>query len=316
METIYDIIIIGGGPAGLTAGIYAARGRMKTLLLEMTACGGQILTADVIENFPGFPCGTKGPDLADLMLKQAEAFGLEILTREVKKVLPKKGEKDSFVIELDGKDTLRALSVIVATGARWKALGVLGEDSLRGRGVSYCATCDGPLFRGKDVVVVGGGDTALEDALFLTKFANKVIVVHRRDRLRAARILQERAFANKKIELCFNSVVTEIKGGNKVESVLVKDVTTSKEKTIKADGVFVLIGLLPNSGVFKDILKLDEKGYIISDDDMKSSLEGVFACGDVRRKSLRQVVTAVGEAATAAVSAQHYVERLKGNEYI
>lgn len=299
----------------MTAGIYAVRARMKTLLIERMACGGQILTADLIENFPGFPCGIAGPELADLMLKQAEGFGLEISTREVKKILPKKNGKGAFTIELEGQESLKALSIVIATGAKWNALGVSGEDKLRGRGVSYCATCDGPLFKNKSVVVVGGGDTALEDAIFLTRFADKVTVVHRRDRLRAAQILQERAFSNKKIEFCLKSVVTEIIGNNKVEGIRVKNVVSSEEKTIKTDGVFVLIGLSPNSENFKELVKVDEKGYIETDDRMRASAEGVFACGDVRCKSLRQVVTAVGEGAIAAVSAQHYVEVVKGIEY-
>lgn len=311
MEDVYDIIIIGGGPAGLTAGIYAARARMKTLLLEKIACGGQILTADVIENFPGFPCGTKGPELADLMLKQAEEFGLVISTRDVKKV----SGQAPFIIETAEGDIYKSLSVIIATGARWNALGVPGEDRLSGRGVSYCATCDGPLFKNKDVVVVGGGDTALGDAIFLTRFASKVIVVHRRERLRATQIIQEKAFANKKISFCLRSVITEMIGTNKVEGIKVRDVSTNEEKTIKADGIFVLIGLTPNSDVFKNLIKLDEKGYIISGDDMQTSVEGIFVCGDVRKKPLRQVVTAAGEGATAAVSAEHYVERMKGIEY-
>jgi len=312
---IYDIVIVGGGPAGLTAGIYAARSRMKTLLLERIACGGQILTADIIENFPGFPCGANGADLADLMLKQAEHFGLVISTREASRILVKKKEEDAFIIETAEGEKISALSVIISTGASWNALNVPGEEELKGRGVSYCATCDGPLFKGKEVVVVGGGDTALGDAIYLTRFASKVTVIHRREALRATKILQERALADKKIEFCLKSVVTRIAGDKKVEGILVKDVATSKEKTIKCDGVFVLIGLSPNSGAFKDMLKCDERGYILSDEDMKTSVDGIFACGDVRRKPLRQVVTAAGEGATAAVSAQHYVEHLKGTEY-
>lgn len=315
MSDIYDIIIIGGGPAGLTAGIYSARARMKTLLLEKMICGGQVLMADLIENFPGFPCGTKGPELADLMLKQAEALGLEISTRDVKKITLKKNERDPFIIETAEGDIFKALSVIISTGANWNALGVPGEENLKGRGVSYCATCDGPLFKNKDIVVVGGGDTALGDAIFLTRFANKVTIVHRRDKLRAAKILQERVLMNKKIELCLKSVVTEITGNAKVEEIKVKNVSTNEEKAIKADGVFVLIGLSPNSGIFKGLLKLDEKGYIGSDEDMRTSIDGIFACGDVRKKLLRQIVTAAGEGATAAISAEHYVEKLKGTAY-
>lgn len=315
MNGSHDIVIVGGGPAGLTAGIYASRARMDTLLLEKIACGGQILTTDVIENFPGFPCGTRGEELADFMLKQAETFGLVISTREVKKVLLKEKNAGPFIIETAEGDEIKALSVIISTGTGWNSLNVAGEDRLKGRGVSYCATCDGPLFKGKNVIVVGGGDTALGDAIYLTRFASKVTVVHRRDALRATRILQERAFANKKIELCLKSTVVEITGDKKVEGVRVKDVSTDKEQIIKADGVFVLIGQSPNSGIFKDMLKLDEKGYIISDEGMKTSEQGIFACGDVRSKPLRQVVTAAGEGATAAVSAQHYVEHLKGTEY-
>lgn len=315
MSDVYDIAIIGGGPAGLSAGIYASRARMKTILLEKMACGGQILTADIIENFPGFPSGTAGHELAGLMLKQAEGFGLETATREAGKILPGKAAGEPFTIGLDEGKSMRALSVIIATGARWNTLGAPGEDELRGRGVSYCATCDGPLYKGKEVMVVGGGDTALSDALFLTKFADKVTIVHRRSMLRATRILQERAIANKKIELCLKSVVSRIVGTRKVEGAVIKDVETSKERTIRADGVFVLIGLSPNSEGFKGLLKLDEKGYIESDEDMRTSVDGIFVCGDVRHKSLRQVVTAAGEGATAAVSAQHYVERIKGIEY-
>lgn len=315
MAGIYDIVIIGGGPAGLTAGIYAARARMNTLLLEKLICGGQILTADVIENFPGFPCGINGPDLADFMLKQAEHFGLVISTREAKTILPGKKERDPFTIKTAEDDKIETLSVIISTGASWNALNVPGEEKLKGRGVSYCATCDGPLFKGKEVVVVGGGDTALSDAIYLTRFANKVTVVHRRGALRATKILQERAFTNKKIEFSLKSIVTEIIGNNKVEGIKVKDVATSKEKNIKADGVFVLIGQSPNSENFKGTLKLDEKGYIVSDEHMKTSVDGVFACGDVRSKPLRQIVTAAGEGATAAVSAQHYVEHIRGIEY-
>ena len=314
-DTIYDILIIGGGPAGLTAGIYSSRARMKTILLEKMIPGGQMLTADLIENFPGFPRGAKGPELADMMLKQAKAFGLEIAARDVKKITLKKNESDPFVIETAEGDTFKALSIIIAAGANWNALGVPGEDKLRGRGVSYCATCDGPLFKNRNIVVVGGGDTALGEAIFLTRFAGKVTVVHRRDKLRATRIIQERAFSNKKIEFCLESVVTEIIGNNKVEGIKVKNVSTNKEKPIKTDGVFVLIGLLPNSSIFKGMLKLDEKGYIESDEDMRTSTDGIFVCGDVRKKPLRQVVTAAGEGATAAVSAGHYVEHLKGTEY-
>ena len=315
MSDVYDIAIIGGGPAGLTAGLYASRARMKTILVEKLICGGQILITDTIENFPGFPSGIKGPELADWMVKQAGHFGLEMRSAEVKGV--RRGEKGgrSFSVELTDGPNLEALSVIVSTGARWNSLGIPGEKELTGRGVSYCATCDGPLFKGKEVVVIGGGDTALEDALFLTKFADKVTIVHRRDRFRGTKILQERVAANNKIAICFNSVATAIVGAKKCEAVEIKDVGTAAAKTVKASGVFVLIGMTPNSEGFRDPIKTDDKGYILCDDDMKTSADGIFACGDVRRKLLRQVVTAAGDGATAAFSAQHYVERLKGVEY-
>lgn len=316
MDKVYDIIIIGGGPAGLTAGLYAARARMDTLLLERMACGGQVLVADRIENFPGFPEGVRGPDLAEWMAKQAEHFGLKTDDREAAEIVPKKNEKEPFTVKISGGGELKALALIIATGAKWRSLGIPGEKELAGRGVSYCATCDGPLFRGKDLVVVGGGDTALEDALFLTKFANKVTIVHRRDRLRATKVLQERAKADKKIELCLNSVAVEISGKAKVEGIKVNNVVTNKESVIKTDGVFVLIGLTPNSDIIKGTVKLCEKGYVLTDSEMQTSAGGIFACGDVRMKTLRQVVTAVGDGAIAATSAEHYVERLKGTEYV
>ena len=315
MAEIYDIAILGGGPGGLTAALYACRARMKTILIEKLSCGGQILITDKIENFPGFPEGVTGPDLADWMMKQAEHFGLEFRQADAVKISPKKTDKGPFSVELAGGAKLEALSLIVATGARWNELGIPGEKELAGRGVSYCATCDGPLFRGRQVAVIGGGDTAIEDALFLTKFAEKVTVIHRRDRLRATKILQERAQANKRIEFCMSSVAKRIAGTKKCEGVVVTAAAGGPEKTIPADGVFVLIGMTPNSGIVKGLVTLDEKGYIVCDDDMATSAAGIFACGDVRRKLLRQVVTAAGDGATAAFSAQHYVERLKGVEY-
>lgn len=315
MGDMYDIVIIGGGPSGLTAGLYACRARMNVLMLEKMACGGQILVTDTIENFPGFPEGIKGPELADWMLKQAQHFGLKTEAAEAARIALKKSKERIFEIELAGSRRIETLSAIIATGARWNCLGIPGEKELSGRGVSYCATCDGPLFKGKDVTVIGGGDTALEDALFLTKFAAKVTIVHRRDRLRATKILQDRASANKKIELCLNAIASEITGQKKVEGVRIKDTKTGAEKIIKTDGVFVLIGMTPNSDIVKGLADLDEKGYIVTDDEMRTSTDGIFACGDVRKKLLRQVVTAAGDGATAAFSAEHYVERVKGIEY-
>ncbi|MFH1189737.1 MAG: thioredoxin-disulfide reductase [Candidatus Omnitrophota bacterium] len=315
MPEIYDIAIIGGGPAGLTAGLYASRARMKTVLIERMVCGGQMLITDTIENFPGFPGGIKGPELADWMFKQAGRFGLEVKSLEAKGLVLKDKESDPFLVGLTDEAKLEALSVIISTGATWNSLGIPGEKELTGRGVSYCATCDGPIFKGKDVAVIGGGDTALEDALFLAKFAAKVTIIHRRDRFRGTKILQERILANHKIEVRFNSVAVAVTGERKCEALEIKDVNTGAAGSIKASGVFVLIGMAPNSGIFKPVIKTDDKGYILCDDDMKTSASGIFACGDVRCKSLRQVVTAAGDGATAAFSAQHYVERLKGVEY-
>ena len=314
MNGIHDIVIIGGGPAGLTAGLYAARARMNVLLLEKAMPGGQILIADRIENFPGFPNGVAGPELAGFMEKQALNFGLSIKTGSALKIMPASIGRP-FRIKLSDGNILETLSLIVATGASRNQLGIPGERELTGRGVSYCATCDGPLFKGKDVIVVGGGDTALEDGLFLTKFAKKVTIVHRKDRLRAAKILQERALANSKIELCLNSIALEVIGKNKVDGLKVKDVNNQAVKDLKADGVFIFIGINPNSEIVKTLVKMDEKGYIMTGDRMDTSVEGIFACGDVRKKILRQVVTAAGEGASAAISAQKYVERSKGEEY-
>jgi thioredoxin reductase (NADPH) len=314
-KEIFEVAIIGGGPAGLTAGLYACRARLKTVLIERALCGGQVLITDKIENFPGFPAGVKGPELGEWMFKQASHFGLEVMTAEAEKVSAVKAREKVFEVGLAGGKRLEAMSVIMASGARWNELDVPGEKELLGRGVSYCATCDGPLFRNKALVVIGGGDTALEDAIFLTRFASKVTVVHRRDKLRATKILQERAHAEKKIEFSLNSVATKIEGESRCTGVEVKDVRTGAHKRISADGVFVLIGTTPNSGAVKGFVDTDEGGYIKCDDDMKTSVDGIFACGDVRRKILRQVVTAAGDGATAAFSAQHYVERLKGVEY-
>jgi thioredoxin reductase (NADPH) len=312
MADMRDIAIIGGGPAGLAAGLYACRARMKVVLVEKAICGGQLLISDRIENYPGFPEGIRGPDLAEWMFKQANHFGLTAATAEAVGVSAADGH---FSVGLAGGKTVDALSVIVASGARWNTLGIPGEKELAGRGVSYCATCDGPLFRGKELVVIGGGDTAIEDALFLTKFASKVTVVHRRDRLRATKILQERALSDPKIEISFNSEAVSISGSGRCESVEIRDAVTGRAKSIKASGVFVLIGMAPNSGMVKGLVDTDEKGYIICDDEMRTSRDGVFACGDVRKKLLRQVVTAAGDGATAAFSAQHYVDRLRGREY-
>lgn len=303
----YDVIIIGGGPAGLTAGIYASRARLKTLLLEKMMPGGQILTSPYLENYPGFSGGVSGAQIIEEMVKQGERFGLEIKTGTVTKIDDKGKEK---TVSTDA-GSYGAPAVIFATGASYSELNVPGEDKLSGRGVSYCATCDGPLFKNKEVIVVGGGDTAIEEAIHLTNFCAKVSVVHRRNELRATKILQERALSNRKINFIWDSVVTEIVGAQKVEGVKVKNVKTEEEKTVSAQGVFIAVGFKPHAEVAKTLVQTDDKGYIITKDDMSTSREGFFAAGDCRKKLLYQFVTACGDGATAAFAAQRYIEGLK-----
>jgi len=308
---VYDTIIIGGGPAGLAAGIYTSRARLKTLLLETFDPSGQAVITDRIENYPGFPNGISGFELIDKFKKQAEEFGLKTLTVKVIKI--KKREEDWEIIA-EGRQ-YRALSVIVASGASPKNLGVPGEKEFLGKGISYCATCDGPLFRDKDITVIGGGDTAVEEALFLTKFAKSITLIHRRDRLRAAKIIQERILENKKVNIQWNSVVSAIEGKNNVEGVRIKNVKTQEETVVSCKGVFVFIGLIPNTNFLEGVVKLNEKGYIITNPNMGTSEKGIFACGDCTEKLLRQVVTAAGNGATAAFSAQQYVDEIKGTVY-
>jgi len=305
----YDIIIIGGGPAGLTAGLYASRARMRTLLIEKLSPGGQAALTEIIENYPGFPEGILGPKLMEKMKEQAIKTGLEIISGEVTEIEVKKG-----IIKTKDREH-KTLAIIIASGAHPQKLGVLGEDRLLGKGVSYCATCDGPLSKGQDIVVVGGGDSAVEEALFLTKFARKVTLIHRRDRLRAAKILQGRALANERIEFIWDSVVTEILGKEGVNRVKMKNKKTGEEKEIPCKGVFISIGIIPATEFLKGLINMDEKGYLLTDEDMKTSVEGVYACGDCRKKLLRQIITACGEGALAAFAATKYVEELKGMAY-
>lgn len=313
-EYDYDTIIIGGGPAGYTAGIYAARSGLKTLLVEGAATVSQITITDLIENYPGIPDGINGFDLMQLFKKQALNFGLEIQANDVSSI--KKTASTPFILDIAVQNkSYSTLSVIAATGAQWNKLGVPGEEEFAGKGVSYCATCDGPFYRNKNVVVVGGGDTAIQEALFLTHFAKKVTVIHRRDRLRAAAILQKRAFAEKKIEFVWKSKLAEIAGQEFVTGVKVADVESGKINTIEAEGAFIFVGRTPTTALFKDILKLDKGGYIITDDNMRTSAAGIFAAGDCRAKQFRQVVTAAGDGANAIYSAELYVEELKGETY-
>ena len=299
----YDVIIIGGGPAGLSAGIYASRARLRTLLIEKGMFGGLIANAELVENYPGFPEGISGFDIGERMSQQASRFGLETLSAEVTGV---DLLKDIKVINTTEGD-FSARAIIIASGAERKRLGVPGEDIFVNRGVSYCATCDGALFRDRIVAVVGGGDSAVEEAMFLTRFASKVIIVHRRNQLRASKMAQERALSNEKIEMLWDTVVEEIKGNNKVSELVVRNVKTGEKSRITVDGVFVYVGQIPNTGFLKGQLPLDKEGYIITDDRMGTQIKGVYAVGDIRKNSSRQVITAAGDGATAAISAEKFL---------
>jgi thioredoxin reductase (NADPH) len=303
---MYDVVIIGGGPAGLTAGIYASRSRLKTLLIEKGMPGGQILVCDLIENYPGFPSGISGFDLATRMHEQAEMLGLETRVAEVES-LDLTGEVKT--IKVDG-EVIETKVVILALGAKPKTLGVPGEEEYYGKGVSYCATCDGPFFNDKHIVVIGGGDTAVQESVFLAKFGSKVTIVHRRDSFRAARILQERAFADPKIDVIWNKAVKSIEGDGFVEKLILRDTVTGEESHLDAQGVFILIGHKPDTEFLAGQIELDEFGYIITDERMQTSLQGVYAAGDARQKSLRQIVTATSDGAIAAVEADEYLEEL------
>lgn len=301
---LFDVIIIGGGPAGLSAAIYALRARLKTLLIEKMTLGGKASTAFYIENYPGFPEGISGLDLCQKMTDQAKKLGLEILWENALRV---KINKNLREVDIDGK-TLTTKSVIISTGTENAKLGIPGEEEFRGRGVSYCATCDGAFYQDKTVMVIGGGNSAIEEALFLTRYARKVSIVHRRDELRADRILAERAMSHPKIYFFWHSVIEEIKGDKTVSEVLLKDLVSGKKLRVPTDGVFIYIGSKPNTELVKDLVKLDDKGFIITDEKMKSSAPGVFAAGDVRANALRQVVTAVADGAIAATSAREFIE--------
>ncbi|MFH1369653.1 MAG: thioredoxin-disulfide reductase [Elusimicrobiota bacterium] len=307
----YEIVIIGGGPAGLTAGLYASRSRFKTLLIEKMGCGGQAAIADWIENFPGFPEGISGFDLAQKIEEQAKKFGTEFAFDEVTAVSIC-GE--SFNVKTQSEN-IPAKAVIMASGANHKKLDIPGESEFSGKGVSYCATCDGPFFRGKDVAVIGGGNSAVQEAVYLTKFASSVSIIHRRDRLRAAKILQERALNNPKIKMLWNSVPVSIHGGELVDGLKIRNVLTSEENELPFNGVFVFVGLKPNTACVSKLIQLDESGYIPTDENMSTSVPGIFACGDARKKILRQIVTAAGEGALASFSAQEYIDELRGTRY-
>jgi len=300
---MYDLIIIGGGPAGLTAGIYAQRARLKTLLLEKEVIGGQIAVSDVIENYPGFP-SISGAELMEKFEQQARGLGLEIKLTDVVAV-QKKGE-EKIVKTSDGD--LIAKSVIVATGAKPRRLGIPGEKELTGKGVSYCATCDGPFFKGQKVLVVGGGDTAVKEAVYLSRIANKVYIAHRRDQLRAEKIIQEKAMSTPNIEILWSHILKEIKGKTGVEKVALQNLKDNTVKELEVEGVFVFVGINPTTD-FVDVEK-DKQGFIKTDQDMRTSVKGIFAAGDCRTTALKQVSTAVGDGAIAAFVAEKYIEEM------
>ncbi|MGQ9556776.1 MAG: thioredoxin-disulfide reductase [Desulfurispora sp.] len=302
---LYDVIIIGGGPAGLSAGIYAARANLDAVLIEMGMTGGLAASTEMIENYPGFENGIGGPELAMQMEKQARRFGLEMMYAYVSGV-DKQG--DDFIVSAD-EQNYRARAVIFAAGAKPRYLGVPGEKEFHGRGVSYCATCDGAFFREKVVAVVGGGDAAVEEALFLTKFARQVYVIHRREQLRATRYVQNKARENSKIQFVLSSVVKQVNGNELVRSVTVEDVLTGQQRELPVDGVFIYVGHEPSTGMIAHLVERDEQGYVVTDEQMRTSCPGLYAAGDVRHKTLRQVVTAVADGAIAAVEVEKYLSR-------
>ena len=308
-KKVYDVIIIGAGPAGLAAGSYAGRARLSTLIIEKQKDGGQIVITAEIENYPGGIEGETGPSLVGRMAKQAEHFGAEKVYDTIEEV-----ELEGEIKHLKGKKgDYYSKTVIIATGANSRPIGCPGEKELTGKGVSYCATCDGAFFQDLDIYVVGGGDSAVEEAMYLTKFGRKVTIIHRRDELRAAKSIQEKAFANPQMHFMWDSVVVELKGDGILESMVVKNVKTGELTEIVADeddgtfGVFCFIGFLPNSELFEGKVEMDH-GYIVTDADMHTNIPGVFAAGDVRVKSLRQVVTAAADGAIAATQANKYIE--------
>ena len=303
MNKSYQVIIIGGGPAGLTAGLYCARSRLDTLLIEKGIIGGQITNAERVENYPGFPKGISGMELGQLIYEQAISYGLETVLADVTGAALVR--RRNMVSTSEGDFTSE--SIIIASGSQYRKLGVPGEDMLVGKGVSYCATCDGPLFRDKAVAVVGGGDAAVSEALYLSKFASSVKVIHRRNQLRANKVLQERAMNEPKIEFVWDNVVTQIEGDGVLRQVSLKNTGDARISVLEVTGVFVAIGSEPNSAVWRGLLSLDEGGYITTNELMETKVPGVFAAGDVRHNSARQAISAAGDGATASISAQRFL---------
>lgn len=311
-DRVLDVIVVGGGPAGLTSGLYLARARMDAVLIEKQLAGGAPALTEKIENYPGFPEPISGFELVDRMRRQAEGFGLNILPFNPLEGL--RDEGDVKVVQA-AEGEMRAHAVILATGMRPATLGVPGEEEFHGKGVSYCATCDGAFFKEAAVAVVGGGNAAVEEALFLTRFADKVTIVHRRDRLRAGGVLEERALSHPKMDFKWKKTVKEIRGKEKVTALLLADVEDGSEEEIAVDGVFLYVGNLPNTEELRGTIDLDERGFILTDESLQTSMKGVFAAGDVRSGAVWQVAAAVGEGVKAALRAQFHVESLKGTAY-
>ncbi|GAE27155.1 thioredoxin reductase [Halalkalibacter wakoensis JCM 9140] len=305
-EKIYDVVIAGAGPAGMTAAVYTSRAGLSTIMVERGIPGGQMANTEDVENYPGFD-HILGPELSTKMFEHAKKFGAEYGYGDVKEIVD---EGDLKIVKAGSKE-FKARAVIVATGAEYKKLGIPGEKELSGRGVSYCAVCDGAFFKGRELVVIGGGDSAVEEAVYLTRFATKVTVVHRRDELRAQKILQDRAFNNDKIEFVWNHTVKEINGENgKVGSVTLVNTENGEEKEFKTDGVFIYIGMLPLNESVKNLGITNQDGYVETNEEMETKVPGIFAAGDIREKSLRQIVTATGDGSLAAQNVQHYLETL------
>jgi thioredoxin reductase (NADPH) len=301
---IYDVIIVGGGPAGLSAAIYSSRARLKTLLIEKNGCGGQMIVTDLLENYPGFSKSISGFDLAVELESQARDFGTEIIYDEVIEI---KNDNIKKVVTINSVYDTK--TVIIAAGTRVKEMNIPGEAKFKGKGISFCATCDAPFYKDREVLVVGGGDSAIQEAIYLAKFAKKVIILHRRSELRATKILQERMLLYSNISIMYNTIPKEIIGQEQIKEVIITDLKTNQDEHLRIDGVFVFIGLVPNTS-FSIGVDIDENGYILTDENMHTSIDGIFACGDIREKYLRQVITAASDGAQAAVAAGHYIDTL------
>jgi thioredoxin reductase (NADPH) len=308
-EKIYDVIIAGAGPAGMTAAVYTSRANLSTLMIERGMPGGQMANTEDVENYPGFE-SILGPDLSTKMFEHAKKFGAEYAYGDIKEIV----DHGDYKLVVAGSKQYKAYSVIITTGAEYKKVGVPGEKELGGRGVSYCAVCDGAFFKNKELFVIGGGDSAVEEGVYLTRFASKVTIVHRRDQLRAQKILQDRAFANEKVDFIWNHTIKSINdkdGNGKVGSVTLVSTVNGEEQTLNADGVFIYVGMLPLSKPFASLGITNENGYIETNEQMETKVPGIFAAGDIREKTLRQIVTATGDGSIAAQAAQHFVEELK-----